>query len=753
MSIDYLFQTEAHWKTALLQMADGPFFDLMRSYLGDIKTPFNKQRLVDDLAAFLSRTEIQERIALLLDETDLACIAAVAGFQNPSFQDLTLYFEDEGSYADLYGLVLNLEERLILYRALEDGTPRLYLNPVLAPVFGRILQNPPNLFPAVPVQESLETMLSSGPGADLVLGALVAVLSGSSDLFKTDGSLKKRAHEELSRSFAVLTRYQSQALEELLAVLRSLGILQVEEGHHWLNEEKLAEFADLERIDRLAYLAAALFMEALDLEDLGRRQFREELQRRALLVRQVVEQLDPRYAYPELSLRRMWLLQSRKLNVACRIGEFTAVLGALSLAGLLVPTKTEGFWQPRSLSPVTRAHSSQKPLWDTAKENSWMIRLDASFSVIVHPEIPFSDLIRLVRLCCFKELGHTLMLELCQTAVVQSLDRGMSVEDIIALLEKLNGGSMPQSLRWSLEEWARRYRAAALYHGLVLVLAEEQRYLVKSDAVAACLERELAPGVYLVKGDAEQPLLQALGKAGLGILARPQNPGRGFEKEALRIGPAGSTAVRSSHSRIFVPLSEDPALERRRRWPKAPSSPLNSAASAAETAPAVSVSPAVQKDSAPPAVPTVSINQEHPAPSSHERHELLEELSRALDACPMSREQKEALAGRIQRRCVVHESQLTAAAVRYEKLEARGLDYVGKVRLAEQALSQKGIIELFWRGPKGEANHALAQPVSLEKSGGELILYVIAFPEEQYLAVPIGKISLLRRIKRSILDL
>jgi hypothetical protein len=41
--------TVADWRGALLTLGDGPFFDLMRSYLGDIRTPFNKQRLVEDL--------------------------------------------------------------------------------------------------------------------------------------------------------------------------------------------------------------------------------------------------------------------------------------------------------------------------------------------------------------------------------------------------------------------------------------------------------------------------------------------------------------------------------------------------------------------------------------------------------------------------------------------------------------------------------------------------------------------------------
>ena len=94
--------------------------------------------------------------------------------------------------------------------------------------------------------------------------------------------------------------------------------------------------------------------------------------------------------------------------------------------------------------------------------------------------------------------------------------------------------------------------------------------------------------------------------------------------------------------------------------------------------------------------------------------------------------------------------QLVGAAVRYEKLEAKGLDYVGKVRVAEQAIAAGALVELFWRGPKGEPVRALGSPLALDKSGGEVELIVDPAPRGEALRVPIGKISLLRRIKRSM---
>lgn len=50
------------WRETLVCLSDQHFFDLMRMYLGEIKTPFNKQRLIQDLSAFLRKPENRSRI-------------------------------------------------------------------------------------------------------------------------------------------------------------------------------------------------------------------------------------------------------------------------------------------------------------------------------------------------------------------------------------------------------------------------------------------------------------------------------------------------------------------------------------------------------------------------------------------------------------------------------------------------------------------------------------------------------------------
>ncbi len=42
----------AEWRENIIKLPDHHFFDLIQLYLGKIKTPFNKQRLAEQLSAF-----------------------------------------------------------------------------------------------------------------------------------------------------------------------------------------------------------------------------------------------------------------------------------------------------------------------------------------------------------------------------------------------------------------------------------------------------------------------------------------------------------------------------------------------------------------------------------------------------------------------------------------------------------------------------------------------------------------------------
>ena len=80
------------WRNALTKLPDNHFFELMRIYLGEIKTPYNKQNLIENLGAFLHKPEIQQRIVSLLSVEDIQIINAIHYLTAPSQNVLSRFF-------------------------------------------------------------------------------------------------------------------------------------------------------------------------------------------------------------------------------------------------------------------------------------------------------------------------------------------------------------------------------------------------------------------------------------------------------------------------------------------------------------------------------------------------------------------------------------------------------------------------------------------------------------------------------------
>jgi hypothetical protein len=131
----------------------------------------------------------------------------------------------------------------------------------------------------------------------------------------------------------------------------------------------------------------------------------------------------------------------------------------------------------------------------------------------------------------------------------------------------------------------------------------------------------------------------------------------------------------------------------------------------------------------------------------------------------LGKEERNELAARVDRKLILSETQLQDAVIHYEKLEAGGLDYVGKALIAKQAIAMQAMVEVSWP-VRQKQEHAYGIPAALEKTEGENILVLnpidsgntIRIPGETVripgdtVRIPLGKISRLRQIKKSIFE-
>jgi hypothetical protein len=672
-----------------MTLPDNAFFELLRTVFGKIKTPYSKQLLMGDFEKFLLRDDIKNNINNYINHDDSLIIAAVAVLNEPTPGDLEAFFAGELNYTALHDLIVNLEERFILYRFFEEGQNQrlshLALNPVLEPVLAPIAADSSLLFPSIAANEIQDETMPDKSFVidDRILAALLSFVSRNKLFFRAGGGVRQKVGNTAKTLFPDLP------LETIIDGMRVLGLFFAEGDTLVPDYHRFSAFGTLSRRERMAYCAAgiislAALRQAEPAENFSPWLLRAKVRNYAEIISLVYNLMDPERLYPRTTLR--------KLTYICESGPKYSIDGNNSDKIIDVMEKTG------MIVRVSNTCWRRVPLTESSKEDA-IIVMDTPFTLLVYPEIAYNDVISIAAFADVIEAGMTVRFELSRDSAVQAFNRGFSAAAIIELLQRLSHNRIDENVLFTLRDWEKRHGEVVLRRGLVLTLSPQQRHLAETKPLAKLIVETLAPGVYLLPESAEESAAQALSKAGVAIIAR-RGECRGEE--------TSSDTLRH----FFQPLL------------------------AAAKPPAGVVPPADRADSA-----SASI--------------LIDNFHSILKEMRLSGEARDELAARIDRRLVLCEAQLKDAVVRYEKLEARGLDYVGKALIAKQAVAMQSPVEVVIPG-KQKQDHVFGIPKALEKAGSESVLVLELLEGNtdagNAMRIPLGKISLLRRIKKSIFE-
>ncbi|MDR2952721.1 MAG: helicase-associated domain-containing protein [Treponema sp.] len=716
-----VFRSIDFWKTAVMTMPDNSFFELVRSVFGKIKTPFNKQQLANELETFLQRDDIQLTIAGYIDENDAKVIAAVALFGEPSFADLESFFSDEMSGAELQDITVNLEERFILYRFKEDpakakgasalrfmpmqplGTPpkplaaRLALNPVLEKILLPFAENVSALFPAVDRGKVAKTeSKNDAENKDVkgnAEGSQTAEPQAAQQTLIDDRILAGlfsfiSSEEPFYRAEGVIRKKVMEAAKACFPGLQLELVLSAMQALSLLYVNEEKLLADRKRRDDFGTLSLRERMEYMAAAFIACKGA-EASNGYPFLRSRIGELASFIHCFME-SIDADKLYPEKTLLRLVKIIEADTNIDAAR--GLLFEAlELTGLLQAAHSNVWRLGINALKK--DDAKHEGPLITIDSGSSVFIHPEISYDDAVSLAQVLSVKEAGPLVRFEMDKEQAVRAFDRNVNAEEIIGLLQRLSDGKVSDSLAFTLKDWEKRHGEVSLRKGVILGLTEEKRYLTETRFLSELICETLAPGLYLLPEDAMDKAATVLKSAGVDIVARPESKpkARGFD----------------SH---YFP-------------PPARREPYNELISSKGG----------------------GLPENHVSDLTANFHAMLEKSS-------LSKTAKTELAARIDRKLVLSEAQLTEADIRYEKLEARHMDYAGKQNIARQAVSQQAPVEVVWGGG-AKKNRCFGVPRALEKEGAELILVFASAPGEEATRVPLGKMSLIRRIKKSIFEI
>lgn len=493
------------WREAIISLPQEHFFDLICSYLGEIKTPFNKQKLTEQLSAFLRKPRIKEIIIAGLDSFDILVLTAIHSISKPSENIIADFFCGMFSLSEVYEKLTNLEERLLIYRTkvLEKNNGKIYkINPMLLDELLPHLNAGIFLMP-----EKKENISSMEFFGDVFFAGLYSFIFHNPDIMKKDGILKKKSLTLLSEIFPYL-REDVKRLYHILNAFRNMGlIVQTEEGFK-LQDEKWKNFGCLNLAEKASYICTAAYGK------FGK----EKMQKAAQIFCSLIFSLKDGYWYQEDSIKQNYFLLYKNsfkfadtesdhyfwaenedfLNEYVSVNALRAaeVLGVFFKNGNLI-----------SLNPEVKR---------SIKFSESPFLISPSFEVSLKPDARLSEILTVLK--CMKPVSIQTLGTFCITRKSCGTLFGTEVnsENLCAALKKFTRHEIPQNVIVSINQWYKNYISVSLYKGIVICVTEEkEKFFSGATPVSALVHKKLADGVYLMKNRGIKELEEAVQKTGL----------------------------------------------------------------------------------------------------------------------------------------------------------------------------------------------------------------------------------------------
>ncbi|MBQ3649334.1 MAG: hypothetical protein II957_03945, partial [Treponema sp.] len=323
---------------------------------------------------------------------------------------------------------------------------------------------------------------------------------------------------------------------------------------------------------------------------------------------------------------------------------------------------------------------------NAASSNTKVLSIDSAFSVTLLPGLNLHELLPFVHFMQIKHYDTAAVFEINRACAIRAFDAGFTPEKISLLLEKYSSYKIQQNIQISLEEWFSSYKSASLYKGYVLKVKEENAQFIKNNPLLSpYIMEELSAGVFFLSFADDAKAQSIIAKSGLDFIGN------------MKLAPGQNRTL------AFLPLDE----------------PEKKIESKEKKAPVHRVDKEKQKA-------------------------ILDELKSELDGMNLPQDQKEGLLDRINRRIVLNKSQLVGESVRFEKVEAGGMDYTGKIHVIESAIQNGGILE----AALDSGNSVAGRPVELNKKAPNAQLILELSSSGEKICIPVSSAVRIKKTRR-----
>lgn len=546
------------WREAMLRKNDTAFFEMMKTYLGKLKMPYDKNKLIPQLETFLLNEENQKSIISLLSESDLIHLSAVHFIPDANLKRISSFFHFDFPENFVEEIIYNLEDRLLVFSYLDEETNEILfkINPHLEDAVLPLLSKE-KLFSTPEHIPDIYAAVKEPVSAEFII-AFLSYINSNGDLCKKDGSFKKRAATELRDIFGESFNRISLLRNSLL----TLGIIKENaDEEYFIDWKRLENFASLSKAEQAAYLTATATTHLS----------REMLQKNAGLFLQTFNSIPQNGISKASFIKKGFFTSLKPLEDETVLGgmggsRFSAILNRArildgeennsrgerktSTENYLFQMEllecftsdaiTYGFIKSEKQEEEIQFFEEDDPLSETFEEYSikpkfydeilyknfnadqninqnrqQMVHIDGAFNLSLMPGYGFSEIIPLIKFMNITKFDTVSQFAITKESVIRAFESGLTDRQIISTLKDCTNFSLPQTLIVSIEEWYKTFDSVKIYSGFVLKLNIEEAFKAeKNPLIAQHIVAKISDGIFLLDTESEKETNELLRKSG-----------------------------------------------------------------------------------------------------------------------------------------------------------------------------------------------------------------------------------------------
>jgi len=678
----------SRWKAAFLKLPDSAFFELLRNYLGELKTPYNKHTLLESLEGYLRNPDTRARILALIDPADALLLTAIFYLPHPSREALSRLVAGEFGYLELHNKLLNLQDRLLIYAIRDEAEEEFSLTPLLQDDLLERVIDPEILIPSRPAYafQPLPLLLN-----DTLLSSLLSFFLDQEIVLKADGSLRKQIETRLFEAFP-LFQNEPSLFSRIFRAFQVLGLIRIKNNRAVPDLPVWKEFCTFTPAERILLLLRAMHGNELIVSC-----------REGQWLNGFLRHIPPGKGFSRTGFLRYALLCMFHGGEDLPID--TDWIDDLCQFHILIPAEPEnGSAQSKDAAFFT-LNPALYP--NPLPKGQPRLILQPNFEATIVPGTVLSDSFFLAVCCRIRRYDLYPAFELTKHSFYRALAEGLTATSTCLTFKNLTTAEVPQNISMQLTSWENEYHRIRSSDLVIVQVDETQRTVLEQHGkLQKLIQLNPAPGIYLVRKENIEAFVSILKDMGMEIPPPPSELGvfqSDEEKAEQRLFfyffPWNSSSPRIDFPDLF-PL------------PKNGSNAL----------------PGKEKE--------VSASR------------MMKELIQQAESLDMPEDHRTEILYKIQRKLILHPDQIKPETKKLERTEAKGLDYAGKAVLIEQVISSPSdYVEVQVRNARGSPERFFLRPRELRKTGPDLVLIGSTLPKGEEVEIPVRKISLVRRIR------